>query len=181
MAIWRCISYWTWGIFQPAMFTKGYSNMAGTSINKGGFSRFFVLKLWGPEALKTSLLRWARGSKQARRNGFILLFLPQSWKWKMAVFERWLPLEGPIFHFHDYGRKCRWFEFWGFCRICNMSRQRNPLSLLNIFLETSNLGFLDPQVTLIRPVKRLVGSIRKDFREEWALRFHLWVKHEHLC
>ena len=98
----------------------------------------------------------------------------------MAVFERWLPLEGPIFHFHD-GRKCRWFEFWGFCRICNMSRQRNTLSLLNIFLETINLGFLDPQVTLIRPVKRLVGSIKKAFREAWALRFHLWVKHEHLC
>ena len=26
-----------------------------------------------------------------------LLFLPKSWKWKMA--------EGPIFHFHDYGGK----------------------------------------------------------------------------
>ena len=29
-------------------------------------------------------------------------------KWmKMAIFERYLLLEGPIFDFHDYGRKCR--------------------------------------------------------------------------
>ena len=26
-------------------------------------------------------------------------------QWKMAVFERYLLLEGPIFHFHDDGRK----------------------------------------------------------------------------
>ena len=36
----------------------------------------------------------------------VLPFLPQSWKWKTTPNERKLPLEGPNFHFHDYGRKC---------------------------------------------------------------------------
>ena len=37
-------------------------------------------------------------------------FLPQSWKWKITLNERKLTLEGPIFHFHDYGRKGK--QFW---------------------------------------------------------------------
>ncbi len=32
-------------------------------------------------------------------------FLPWSWKWKTTPNERKLLLEGPIFHFHDCGRK----------------------------------------------------------------------------
>ena len=31
-------------------------------------------------------------------------------QWKMAVFERELLLEGPTFHFHDYGRKDKFLE-----------------------------------------------------------------------
>ena len=36
----------------------------------------------------------------------ITLFLPESWKWKIAIFERYLLSEAPIFHFHDYRSKC---------------------------------------------------------------------------
>ena len=32
-------------------------------------------------------------------------FAHKSWKWKTAAFERQLLLEGPIFHFNDYGKK----------------------------------------------------------------------------
>ena len=35
----------------------------------------------------------------------VIPFLPQSWKWKITLNERKLTLEGPIFYFHDYGRK----------------------------------------------------------------------------
>ena len=44
-------------------------------------------------------------------NWEITLFLPKPWKWKMAIFERKLWLEGPIFDFHDYGRKGTCFYF----------------------------------------------------------------------
>ena len=44
------------------------------------------------------------GTKSPNCRVSCLLFLP--WKWKMAIFERWLLLEGPIFDFHDCWRKC---------------------------------------------------------------------------
>ena len=33
-----------------------------------------------------------------------LPFLPQSWKWKISLNKRKRILEGPIFHFHDFGK-----------------------------------------------------------------------------
>ena len=35
----------------------------------------------------------------------ILLFFQQAWKWKMDPLETKLIFQGPISHFHDYGRK----------------------------------------------------------------------------
>ena len=32
-----------------------------------------------------------------------LPFLQESWKWKTTLVEKKLILEGPMFHFHDYG------------------------------------------------------------------------------
>ena len=39
----------------------------------------------------------------------LILFLPQSWKWKMGPSNNSFLSFGVIFHFHDYWRKGNWF------------------------------------------------------------------------
>ena len=90
-------TYWTCNFLHDIMDTHKVLNI-------------IFCNIWGdpPKTLQwyhskqTKFLCWKIGAI-----AWQLLFFHRSWKWKMDPLETKLILQGPSFHFHDYGRKGR--------------------------------------------------------------------------